>query len=669
MAGCNEIVFPLTFLSDRVYILSESDHLETNLFEVFPLEEASNRFETEELQDRIKTEIFVFATDVETLKVNKFTSSLSKLEKVFSARIVKTGVGPQLPDPRKHGKVILGGRIKLKQVDGFLWHWKNHQPENLALIEKWKESFQSDLNDTIESHIEEAKKQLKELDQVDFKDQEGEKEYLHFARFVETFYGGIEKFIREMLCQHRDQEFVQSQLENLKAYEEFAKEFWVEMKMEEKKEIDNICLDVLKSFQREVEVDEWGDFLGPDGNFVTFLLELDEKIDDDYFSYLINHNLLRSITNFLHEKITLLRKQLSEERAKAEGLSENLQNKLDHEANMTTLLEQYKRENEELKAELGEKKATYNDQNLKLVELKYQLESVTRQKEGLEKELAFRNKEVQFELDKKERDLVERESQIRDLTSQLDKREREVEELRENTMLATSQMDLQTGGGSTFLAKDKQHQELRDNIWETYKSTGEIYAKMNEAIKQLSTNMQTSASDIFSGAERMEKVKGEGLLQKIFEEQAGQLERVEEQMNQKDVEFEDIRKRLEQLLVETGQKEEEGNKAEQKASEDQEKRELVDKLNSKERVINTLNTTMKKMLKHINDFNKEKSRLKDDLEQYIALGENLEHLKNKCWKNENDFKNYRENFKFLSKSKREILNYLYKKCKKRGFFG
>lgn len=664
MAGSNEIVFPLTFLSDRVYILSESEYLETNLFEVFPLVEASKRFETEELQDRIKTEIFIFATDVETLKVNKFTSNLSKLEKVFSARIAKVGLKSAIPDPRKHGKIILGGRIKLKQVDGFLWHWKNHQPESLALIDKWRESFQSDLNDAIENHIDDAKKQLKKLDSVDFKDQEGEKEYLLFTRFVETFYAGIERFIQEMLGQHRDADFVKNQLENLKAFEEFAKEFWVAMKMQEKKDIDNICLDVLKSFQKELETDEWGDFLGPDGNFVTFLLELDEKIDDDYFSYLINHNLLRNITNFLHGKISVLRKQLTEEKAKTEGLSENLQNKLDHEVNMTTLLDQYKQENEALKAELSEKKATFNDQNLKLVELKYQLESVTRQKEGLEKELEFRNKEVQFELDKKQRDLVERESKIQDLTNQLDKREKEVEELRENTLLATSHLDSQTMSGNTFLDKEK-NQELTNNIWETYKQTGEIYAKMDEAIKQLTTEMKNSASELFSGVEQMEKVKGEEMLRKIFEDQTQELEKVEDQMNQKDVEFEQVRKRLEQLLIETGQKKEEG----QTGSDEEEKKALVEKLNSKERVIQTLNSTMKKMLQHINDFNKEKGKLKDDLEQYIALTKNLKHLQNKCWKNENDFKNYKQNFRFLSKSKREILNYLYKKCKKRGFFG
>lgn len=660
-------MFPLTFLSDRVYILSEEAFLETNLFEVFPLEEASKRFKTEELQDRVKTEIFVFATDVEKLKVNKFTSSLSRLEEVFSSRITKVGMKGLVPDPRKHGKIIFGSRAKLKQVDGFLWHWKNHQPERLALMEKWKESFQSDLNDAIENHIDEAKKQLKALDTLDFREQEGEKEYLLFARFVDTFYSGVEKFIREMLGQSRDKEFLENQLENLGSFQAFAKEFWVDMKMQEKKDIDNICLDVLKSFQKEVEVDEWGDFLGPEGNFVTFLLELDEKIDDDYFSYLVNHNLLRNITNFLHGKISLLRRQLGEERAKASGLSENLANKLEHEQNMSSLLEQYKTENEALKSELAEKKTVFSEQNLKLIELKYQLESLTRQKESLEKELEFRNKEVQFELEKKQRDLVEKESRIEDLTGQLSRREREVEELRENTLMGGSGPETLGLTNNTFLSKEKNTQELTDNIWETYKRTSEIYSKMDEAVKQLTADMETSAAKLFAGVDELGRSDGEGLLKKIFEDQAREIERVEEQMNAKDAEFADVRSRLEALLEKKGAGPERGEA--EGGAQAEEKKELVEKLNSKERVIKTLNSTMTKMLKHINEFNKEKANFKDELKQHEALQRNLELLRDKCWKTEAKLKEYRKNFGFLSKPKRALLDFLYKKVKKRGFFG
>ena len=223
-----------------MYILSESEHLETNLFEVFPLEESSARFMTKELQDRVKTEVHICATDVETLKINKYTPNISRLEEIFASRIQKVGLGSEIPNPRKRGKIIYGSRVKLKQVDGFLWHWKNHQTEELALIGKWKESFQSDVKDAIENHIDNSKKELKGLEVLEYKDQEGEKEYILFSKFVETFYNGIEKFIREMLMQNRDQTFVESQLENLKAFEQFSKEFWISMKMQEKKDLSLI---------------------------------------------------------------------------------------------------------------------------------------------------------------------------------------------------------------------------------------------------------------------------------------------------------------------------------------------------------------------------------------------------------------------------------------------
>jgi hypothetical protein len=652
-----------------VYILSESDHLETNLFEVFPLQESSVRFLTQELQDRVKTEVLLCATDVEVLKVNKFTSNLSKLEEIFASRIKKVGFGVEIPNPRKSGKIIYGSRIKLKQVDGFLWHWQNHQPEKLELIDKWKESFQSDLKEAIENHIEDSKKKLKDIETINYKEMEGEKEYLLFSQFIKVFYNGIEKFIKEMLVQNRDSEFVESQLKNLKAYEDYSKEFWINMKIREKNGIDEICLNVLKSFQKESEEDEWADFLGPEGNFITSLLDLDEKIDDDYFSYLINHNLLRNITNLLHGKISILRRLLTEEKTKNKELSENLQTKMEHELNMADLLEQYKQEKEDLKNELSEKKTTFSEQNLKLIELKYQVENLGRQKEGLEKELEFRNKEVQFEIEKKERTLVEKESKIDELMSQLTRREKEFEELKENTLLVTTDMETLAMTGETFLTKDKNNQELTDNIWETYKRTGEIYTNMEEEIKKMNLKMDSISLDLFTDVNKLKEIKGEKILNDIFGEKNKRIKEMEKDMNQKDLDFQSVRNRLDELLSVESNTEENDKNVQLNKKNEEEKRELLEKLNSKERVINTLNSTMKNMLEHISSFSKEKGELNDNLEQYIALIKNLQLLRNKCWKNENEFKVYKDNVRILSKSKREILNYVYKKCKKRGFFG
>ena len=667
MAGQNEIVFPLTFVSDRVYILSEQNHLETNLFEVFPLAESSDRFLTEELQDRVKTEVHIYASDVPALKINKYTPNLSKLEEIFACRIRKRGTQSEIPNPRNRGKIICGNRIKLKQLDGFMWHWKNHQVDRKALVEKWRESFQSDLKDAIETHLDTARQELKKVETIEVKEEEGEKEYIVFAQFVDTFFNGVDKAVREMLKPSRDQAFVATQLENLKLFQEQAKEYWIELKVQEKDELDGVCLQILNTFHRDCEQDEWGDFLGPEGNFLPYLLELDETADD-YFSFLICHNLLTKMTNYLHGKITLLRRMLSEEQEKSSGLSENLQTKMEHEMNMATLLEEYKKENEELKKELNEKKISMNRHELRLSELKNQVENLASQKKGLEKEVEFKNKVLQFEIEKKDRDLIEKNSKIEELTGQLTLREKEFNELKENTLLVGGDMESVALTSETLLIKEKDNRELTDNIWETYKRTSENFTKMDKLVRDLNGKFEEHSETLFAQVNQMRENKTDALLTRIFEAQSSQLLDFEKKLNAKDEQFEAIRQKLSELLSEVERSGVSQNNVKRNEKAEEEKAALVDKLNTKERVITTLNSTMKKMLEHINEFTREKGELKDNLEQYIALNANLVLLREKCWKDDRKFQKYKSNTRILSKSKKDILAYVYKKCKK-GFFG
>ena len=646
--------------------------MEENLFEVFPLEATNQRFFTEDLQERVKTEIRIYATDVNTLNYKKFTKNSRRLEEIFGCRIEKMGMLSELKDPRKRGKVVFGGRVKLKQIEGFLWHWTNHNQEDPKLIDKWKESFLSDLKSSIEENLDKARRELQRVGDTEITKAEGEREYVLFSKYVEGIYQGMVGWSREMLGQMRDQQFLENRIDNLKNFVDDSIRFWIENKQKEKNEIETICSDILTSFHTETETDKWGGFLGKEGTFIPKVLEVGEEIEEDYYSYLIVNNLLEPLTQFLSDNVNNLRRSLVEEQERAKGLAENLKDKMDHELRLNTLIDDYKKSNLEMTKELTKNKNILGEQNIKMIELKFQSENFEREVESLKKELDFKQRENGFELEKRNRDIIEKDRKIEEMIGNLQSRNKEYQELMENTM------NNPEGDRKEFLLKKsilkeekaEAGKELTDNIWETYKRTGEMFGKVEKLVEQFEGKFEKSRAQIFKGVDNSSMEKYTEMIKDLLDKKQINIDSIENTLIEKDQSLEKLRNEMKEIQKEErslNSKEDQSSSG--KGNVNSTHKVLKDKIKNKEKVIDALNGTMKKMLEHIKEFYSEKSKLTSEIKQFQCLLENLELIMNKFWKDEEKSLKYSENWKEFGVIKKKILKYFYKKCKKTGIFG
>lgn len=93
----------------------------------------------------------------------------------------KIGRGGIVEDPHQRSKIVQGGRVRLRQLDGFLWHCKNHCLEERELAGKWRESFQSDLKESIEILLDKSKEELQRLEEVEFVEDD-DKDFILFTK-------------------------------------------------------------------------------------------------------------------------------------------------------------------------------------------------------------------------------------------------------------------------------------------------------------------------------------------------------------------------------------------------------------------------------------------------------------------------------------------------------